>query len=54
LEVELNAVIGNLKDGNPIVSGGPIGVILFFAVFAILAYLMFNLPIKKLMENNTE
>jgi putative OPT family oligopeptide transporter len=54
MEVELNAVIGNLKDGNPIVSGGPIGVILFFAVFAILAYLMFKIPIKKLMENNTE
>jgi putative OPT family oligopeptide transporter len=54
MEVELNAVIGNLKDGNPIVSSGPIGVILFFAVFAILAYLMFRIPIKKLMENNTE
>lgn len=54
LEVELNAVIGNLRDGNPIVSSGPIGVILFFAVFALLAYLMLKIPIKKLMENESE
>jgi hypothetical protein len=54
MEVELNAVIGNLRDGNPIVSGGPIGVILFFAVFALLAYLMLKVPIKKLMENESE
>jgi len=52
MEWELNGLIGNLGPGNkPIVSGGPIGVILYFAVFAALAYLMIRIPIKKLMKS---
>lgn len=51
LELNLNGIIGNLTDaGNPIVSGGAIGVILYFAVFALLAYLMIRLPIKHLLK----
>jgi putative OPT family oligopeptide transporter len=52
LEWNLNEWIGNLADGNPIVSSGPVGVILYFAVFAILAYMMIRIPIKKLLANN--
>jgi putative OPT family oligopeptide transporter len=54
LEWNLNEFIGNLAGNNPIVSEGPIGVILYFAVFAILAYLMIRIPIKKLMKNKEE
>jgi putative OPT family oligopeptide transporter len=54
LEWNLNEAIGNLTNGDPVVSSGPIGVILYFAVFAILAYLMIRIPIKKLLENKEE
>ncbi|NIM13361.1 MAG: oligopeptide transporter, OPT family [Candidatus Aminicenantes bacterium] len=54
LEWNLNEAIKNLTNGDPIVSNGPIGVILYFAVFAILAYLMIRIPIKKLLENKEE
>ena len=54
LEVDLNAAIGNMKDGNPIISSGPIGIILYFGVLAGLAYLMFKTPIKKLLEDKQD
>jgi putative OPT family oligopeptide transporter len=54
LEWDLNKAIGNLSNGDPIVSNGPIGAILYFAVFAALAFLMIRIPIKKLMQNNEE
>ncbi|MCP5102406.1 MAG: oligopeptide transporter, OPT family [bacterium] len=54
MEVELNEVIGNLANDNPIVSEGPIGIILYFGVLAVLAYMMIKIPIKKLIENNKD
>lgn len=54
LEWNLNEAIGNLANGDPIVSNGPIGVLLYFAVFAILAYIMIRIPIKKLLQNKEE
>jgi putative OPT family oligopeptide transporter len=52
LEWNLNEAVGNLANGNPIVSEGPIGAILYFAVFAILAFIMIRIPIKKLLQDN--
>lgn len=50
LEWNLNEFIGNLADGSPIVSGGIVGAILYFAVFALLAFLMIRIPIKNLSK----
>lgn len=54
IEVDLNAAIGNMKDEVPIISNGPIGIILYFGVLAVLAYLMFKTPIKKLLEDKQD
>ncbi len=52
IELNLNAVIGNLSEaGAAIAPDTLIGAILYFVVFAILAYLMFRIPIKKLLQN---
>ena len=52
LEWKLNGLIGNLGAGDkPIISGGPIGIILYIAVFAILAYMMISIPVKKLTKS---
>jgi putative OPT family oligopeptide transporter len=53
LDWKLNTFIGNATEaGKPIISNGPIGVILYFAVFALLAYLMIRTPVKNLFKNN--
>jgi putative OPT family oligopeptide transporter len=47
----LNKLIGNLNpDGDAIVANGIIGTILYFGVFAFLAYMMIKIPLKKLKE----
>lgn len=51
LELSLNDFIGNLTDGTPIVSNGPMGVVLYFVVFAVLAYMMIRIPIKNIFKN---
>jgi putative OPT family oligopeptide transporter len=52
IELNLNAVIGNLNDARHAIAPDTlIGAILYVAVFVILAYLMFRIPIKKLLQN---
>lgn len=53
LNLHLNGLIGNLDSGaepSPIIPAGPIGTILYFGVFVLLAYLMIRIPIKKLLQ----
>jgi putative OPT family oligopeptide transporter len=50
-EWDLNALIGNVKDGDPIIANNAIGVILYFVVFVVLAYMMIRTPIKNLEES---
>ena len=47
LNLQLNEIIGNL---GPAAETSPIGTILYFAVFVLLAYMMIQIPIKKLMQ----
>ena len=47
LNLQLNEFIGNL---GPAAETSPIGTILYFAVFVLLAYMMIQIPIKKLMQ----
>lgn len=52
LDWNLNAFIGNLgADGDPIISKGVIGIILYFVVFAVLALLMIRTPVKLLQKS---
>jgi len=48
LEWNLNSFIGN--SGGKI-AGGVIGAILYFVVFAVLAYMMIRIPVKYLLKN---
>lgn len=49
----LNNLIGNLTlDGDAIVANGIIGTILYFGVFIFLAYLMIQIPLKKVRGNS--
>ena len=49
----LNELIGNLTlDKEAIVANGIIGTILYFGVLAFLAYMMIQIPLKKIRENN--
>ena len=47
LNLQLNEFIGNL---GPAAETSPIGTILYFAVFVLLAYMMIQIPIKMLMQ----
>ena len=46
LKVDLNAMLGNA----PALAEGPLGVIMYFVVFALLAYLMITIPMKNLRK----
>ncbi len=49
----LNKLIGNLTpDREAIVANGIVGIILYFGVLAFLAYMMIQIPLKKIRENN--
>lgn len=51
LKVNLNALIGNVNaSGDPAIASSVVGAILYFAVFALLAYIMIRIPLKKLSE----
>ncbi len=52
LELSLNDLIGNLSNGDPVISNGPIGVILYFVVFIVLAYMMIKIPIKNIFKGD--
>ena len=55
IDLDLNSVIGNLNaDGDPIVSNGPFGVLLYFAVFAVLAYLMIRIPLRNVLKDKND
>ena len=55
IELNLNEVIGNLTvSGDPIVSEGLFGVILYFVVFLILAYLMIRIPLRNILKNEND
>lgn len=47
-EWNLNGLIGN--DGGKL-AAGPVGAILYFGVFALLAFMMIRIPVKKLIES---
>lgn len=52
LEWNLNELIGNVNEaGDPILSGGILGVILYFAVLLLLAYMMIKVPINNLKKS---
>jgi len=46
LKVDLNVMLGNA----PALAEGPLGVIMYFVVFALLAYLMITIPMKNLRK----
>lgn len=52
LNVDLNNILGNVNSGgDPAVANSLIGIILYFAVFTLLAYLMISIPLKGLRKN---